>query len=45
MYFNVNFDGLFKLIKVHLLVSELNKCNFSYVKDDEFQPRLQAGII
>ena len=24
MYFNVNFNVLFKLIKVHLLVSELN---------------------
>jgi hypothetical protein len=23
MYFNVNFNGFFKLIKVHLLVSEL----------------------
>ena len=26
MYFNVNFNAFFKLIKVHLLVSELYKC-------------------
>jgi len=36
VYFNVNFNVFFKLIKVHLLVSELNSLQyFAYVCSDE----------
>ena len=36
MYFNVNFNGFFKLIKVHLLLSELYVCQNARWNDKNY---------
>ena len=44
MYFNVNFNVFFKLIKVHLLVSELYIYHYVRCKDEKKSCVLVVGI-
>ena len=49
MYFNVNFNAFFKLIKVHLLVSELYiyqnaRCDDKNCLDTSLRHRLQITV-
>ena len=46
MYFNINFNVFFKLIKVHLLVSELyiSECTVQRQKLSEVRTKMYIGL-